>query len=67
MNFDIRLRDLEAYARKNSVYPPFDVSKNKTSAEEISKIFKKCWIIKSIKESEFVAYHHVPSGKILPA
>ena len=67
INFDIRLRNLEAYTRKNSVYLPFDASKNKTSAEEISKIFEKCWIIKQIKESELVAYHHVPSGKSLPA
>ena len=51
---DDRLRDQEAYTRKDSVRimnPPFDFSKNETLAEEIIKVFEKYSDVKCITES----------------
>ena len=66
---DDRLRDYEAYTRKDSariMNPPFDASKNETLAE-IIKFFEKYLDIKYITGSGLVAYHVVPSRKLLPA
>ena len=66
---DDRLRDQEAYTRKDSMRimnPPLDASRNETLAN-IKKFFERYLDIKCITESRLVAYHVVPSDKPTPA